>query len=209
MTRASRHNEKAALKDAAIRRAALSGAGDGAGWLTEIDANLLRRLDATPRLQSRLVHIRGSIGGDPACLPVEAGHLMTLSPQMQRDAAIFAGLTYHLSAFGPALGQDRIVALTAMFSQNALAFALRHSRLSPPASTVLSFEEENVRWLIEADGWAILSIWVAECGLAPVWLDDWHSRRDGGSISVTRSAAIAIGTAVATALWETRAGAEQ
>ncbi|MEY9381418.1 hypothetical protein [Rhizobium leguminosarum] len=66
------------------------------------------------------------------------------------------------------------------------------------------FEDEEVRRLAEADGWAILGFWLADNGLAPIWLSEWESRRDGGSISLIRSAALAIGKAVAIAQWESR-----
>lgn len=209
MPRAIRHHENAACTDAAIRRAALAGAGNGAGWLTEIDANLLRRMDATPRLQSRLFHMRAGTGGDPARLPVEVGHLMTLAPQMQREAALSAGLTYHISAAGPALSKEGVTALATIFGRNVLTFALSHIHLSPPASALLGFEDKRVQRLIEADGWAILSLWAAEGGLAPVWLRDWQNKQEDGSISLIRSAAIAIGAAVATVLVEACKGAEQ
>ncbi|MEF3129740.1 hypothetical protein [Rhizobium leguminosarum] len=204
MTRAGGHGEQAALKDVAVRRAALAGAGCGAGWLSEIDADLLRHLDATPRLQSRLFHARAETGGDPTCLPVEAGHLLTLSPRMQREAALSAGLTYHLAAAGPVLSKDKVAALTDIFGEDALAFACGHAHLSPSAPTLPGFEDEEVRRLAEADGWAILGFWLADNGLAPIWLSEWESRRDGGSISLIRSAALAIGKAVAIAQWESR-----
>ncbi|MCJ9721404.1 hypothetical protein MOV66_05225 [Agrobacterium sp. SHOUNA12C] len=204
MTRAGSHGEQVALRDVAVRRAALAGAGCGARWLSEIDADLLRRLDATPRLQSRLFHARAEIGGDPACLPVEAGHLLTLLPQMQRKAALSAGLTCHLAAVGPVLSKDKVAALTAIFGDDVLAFAFGHTHLSPPAPVLLGFEDEEVRRLVEADGWAILGLWLADSGLAPIWLGDWESRRDGGSISLIRSAALSIGKAVAIVQWESR-----
>ncbi|MFW8584046.1 hypothetical protein ACOJBM_01115 [Rhizobium beringeri] len=152
MTRAGSHGEQAALEDVAVRRAALAGAGCGAGWLSEIDADLLRHLDATPRLQSRLFHARAETGGDPACLPVEAGHLLTLSPRMQREAALSVGLTYHLAAAGPVLSKDKVAALTAIFGEDALVFACGHAHLSPSAPTLPGFEDEEVRRFAEA-GW--------------------------------------------------------
>lgn len=209
MTGVTRRDRNSALRDAAIRRAALLGAGSDVAWLAEVDANLLRRLGAIPRLQSRLFDLRAGTHGDPAQLPVEAGHLIALPPQIQQQAAIFAGANYHLSAFGPALAQDTIAALTTLFGASAVAFALQHSYLSPPVSTVLSLDDEDVQSFVEADGWAVLGIWVTECGLAPIWIDDWRNRWSGGSMSLIRSAAIAIGAAAAAALWETRAGAGQ
>jgi hypothetical protein len=177
--------------------------------LSEIDADLLRRMDATPRLQSRLFLARADIGGDPACLPVRACHLLTLSPPVQRQAALSAGLTYHLAAVGPVVSKDGVAALAAIFGEDVLTFAFGHAALSPPAPSLPGFEDDEVRRLVEADGWAILSLWLADNGLAPIWLGDWESRRGGGSISLIRSAAISIGTAVATAQWKSSMGAER
>ncbi len=207
MSRAIRHSEEAA--DAAIRRAALAGAGNDAGWLSEIDPSLLRRLDATPRLQSRLFDIRSGVGGDPARLPVPVGRVIALAPQRQREAALSAGLAYHIAATGPALSKEGVTALSVIFGRGALTFALSHFHLSPPASSLLSFEDEKVQRLVEADGWAILGLWAADNGLAPVWLRDWQGRQEGGSISLVRSAAITIGAAVATVRAEARKGVEQ
>lgn len=209
MTRAIRHGELTMLKDAEIRRAALLGAGCGTGWLADIDADLLSRLDATPRLQLRLFKARADLDGDPACLPDDAGRLIALSPRLQRQAALSAGLAYHLSAAGPVVDRGEMVALGAIFGDGHLMVALGLAHLSPPASALLRFEDEAVRRLVEADGWAILRLWLADCGLSPRWLHAWENRQGEGSISLIRSAAIAIGAAVATVIWEHPMGAER
>ena len=183
------------LEDAGIRRAALLtvDADDVVLSGYDADAVLFRRLIATPRLQRRLFERLAGSAGDPATADADLRRLLLLSPDDRAMAAVCAGLTYHLHAFGAVLAID---ALTSVFGKTAAHFAATHAALSPLTTTVLDMHNPETERIVRADGGHILFLWASHCGLAGLWratLDDMDAP---GSAVLFRNAAIEIGAAI-------------
>jgi hypothetical protein len=148
----------AVLENAAIRRNALDAFDvGGAGlWLSKVDPRLARRIATMRRMQARLFEQVTRDACDPAELPEIVRCLLSLSPAARRDAAIWAGLAYHIASFGPAMTRGTIEALSTTFGKETVAFALANSHLAAAAPSPSPRDDDRLRALVEADGWAIL-----------------------------------------------------
>ncbi|WP_157813765.1 hypothetical protein [Sinorhizobium meliloti] len=133
-----------ALEDARIRRSALlaATAQDLARGANGLDAALCRRMAALPRMQARLFERITEAAGDPAACGDVLRRFLLLPSDARKEAALRAGLTYHLNAFGTAFARDIVEALSGVFGKGAVRFALAHAampkgcagrrRVSPP-----------------------------------------------------------------------------
>lgn len=193
--RAPRIEGNVILADAKLRRAALACADLSVceAWPPEFDAALRDRMP--PRLEKRLFASLVESSGDPAVLETDVRLLIGMTDSQRQRAAVTAGLIYHLPAMGAVIGRGAMDALTALFGKLPLSIALSYAHLSPIAAGSLDVSGEELRQLVEADGWVILDLWAAEQGLARNWRG-WSRRAGSGSLSLVASAAVAIASAV-------------
>lgn len=200
--RAVRDEAMAVIENAAIRRNALNAIdADQAGpWLSELAPALSGRIATMRRMQARLFEQLVDDACDPAELPEAVRRLLSLGSGERRNAAIWAGLAYHIASFGPAMTRGTIERLSAVFGKMGVAFALANSHIAATAPSQLPEDDNRFRALVEADGWAILKLWAGGHGLEPIWQAGWGRGCEGGSVSLHRPAVEAIAAALDTRL---------
>ncbi|MBB4189201.1 hypothetical protein GGE07_005882 [Sinorhizobium terangae] len=190
-----------ALDDARLRRSVLlsARAEDFVFGADGPDAALCRRMAALPRMQARLFERIADLAGDPADCTGDLRQFLLLSPDARNEAALRAGLTYHLNAFGTAFSRTVLEALSAAFGLQAVRFALAHAGLSPSSVVPLNPAQDESRRLVLADGCRILALWLRSLRLADAWQLAWGDL-NAASLTLVRPAACAIGAAVASAM---------
>lgn len=209
MRSASRQDGAKALEDAHIRRSVLvaAKAEDMARGADGLDATLCRRMAALPRMQTRLFEWIAQAVGDPASCSDSLRRFLLLPSDARKEAALRAGLTYHLNAFGTAFAREIVEALSGVFGNEAVRFAFAHAALSPASAAPLDPSQDESRRLVLADGGRILTLWCKSERLADAWQPDWGDL-DAGSVTLIRPAACAIGAAAAAATIAERDGAD-
>ncbi|WP_026615940.1 hypothetical protein [Ensifer aridi] len=209
MRSAIRHDGAKALEDAQIRRSVLlaAKAEDIARGADGFDAALCRRMAALPRMQARLFERIAKAAGDPASCGENLRRFLLLPPDARKEAALRAGLTYHLNAFGTAFAREIVEALSGVFGTQAVRFALAHAALSPASAAPLDPAKAESRRLVLADGCRILALWFKSEQMADAWQPDWGDL-DAASVTLMRPVACAVGAAAAAAMIAEREGAD-
>ncbi|RVG45963.1 hypothetical protein [Sinorhizobium meliloti] len=193
--RTPRIDGNAILADAKLRRAALACADLSASglWPPNFEAGFCGRMSR--RIEKRLFASLAERDGDPVTLETAARLLVAMTDDERHQAAVAAGLIYHLSALGTVIDRHALSALTALFGKPSLSIALSCAHVSPRAAQSLGVSDEEWKQVVEADGWAILDLWAAEHGLTQTWRG-WSRQAVGGSVFLVASAALAIASAV-------------
>lgn len=152
-------------------------------WLSSLPEHLTQRMLKNPRLKARLYESLATYFGEPFENGDFDGKLATflgMDRAKMREAAICAGLAFHISTAADVLDRETISILESAYGHDTLQFALQNAISSIAGSSARADRLADMSETIEADGMSMLQIWARAKGIDPAWkADTLHNGGEG------------------------------